>query len=365
MKLTRSYKYHIINLIGWMLYVFSTLTFDKLSYGFFEVEIWTSSHQNRFNYLIAEGTLCAILGFLLSYIILYLFEKSIDFSNVKKKNVVILVAVFFGVQVLYHILLWPMLDIPAVYYLDRTFSDQLSFLMKLANIPFFFVAFLVWFFVVASYEVFQYLNVIKLNKLELEGSLKEAKLNTLKGQINPHFMFNSLNNIRGLVLEDPNKSREMITRLSEMLRFSLLKNDMDSIKLEEEIEVVDNFIAISKIQMEERLQFIKEIEPETLNMKIPPMVIQLLVENAIKHGISNYREGGLVKLTTKISKDNLIIEVQNTGQLTISQESTQLGLKNIKDRISLLYGKEASFKLEEIENNVIATIILPLKQKDE
>lgn len=199
-----------------------------------------------------------------------------------------------------------------------------------------------------------------VEKAKLESTLKESQLNALKGQINPHFMFNSLNNIRGLILENPEKSREMITRLSEMLRYSLTKNDINAITLEEELEVVDNFIAISKIQFEERLVFVKEIQPETLKMQIPPMVIQLLVENALKHGIANIKNGGEVKLATKISNDNLIIEVVNSGKLMIDKNSTQLGLQNIKERIALLYGNLASFSLQEEADNVIATINFPM-----
>lgn len=199
-----------------------------------------------------------------------------------------------------------------------------------------------------------------VERAKLESTLKESQLNALKGQINPHFMFNSLNNIRGLILENPEKSREMITRLSEMLRYSLTKNDINAISIEEEIEVVDNFIAISKIQFEERLEFKKEIQLETLKMQIPPMVIQLLIENAVKHGIANIKSGGEVKLTTKISNNNLVIEVSNTGKLTIDENSTQLGLQNIKERIALLYGNSASFSLLEEVDKVKATINLPI-----
>ena len=90
------------------------------------------------------------------------------------------------------------------------------------------------------------LNKNRLERLQLNSTLKQAQLNTLKGQINPHFMFNSLNNIRGLMLEDVEKSREMLTKLSEMLRYSLTKNDINAIALEEELEMVDNYIALSK-----------------------------------------------------------------------------------------------------------------------
>ncbi|WP_350291000.1 histidine kinase [uncultured Croceitalea sp.] len=203
------------------------------------------------------------------------------------------------------------------------------------------------------------LNKDRIERLELNTNLKQAQLNTLKGQINPHFMFNSLNNIRGLMLEDVDKSREMLTKLSEMLRYSLTKNNVNGITVEEELEMVGNYIALSKIQFEERLKFEKEIEKEALQLQIPPMIIQLLVENAAKHGISKLKHGGKIKLKVSIENNGLQIKVINSGKLEISKGSTQLGLKNIKQRLKLLYGEKATFALNEKEGEVIAEINIP------
>lgn len=204
------------------------------------------------------------------------------------------------------------------------------------------------------------LNKDRIERLQLNTSLKQAQLNTLKGQINPHFMFNSLNNIRGLMLEDVEKSREMLTKLSEMLRYSLTKNSMNGIAVGEELEMVDNYIALAKIQFEKRLEFVKNIDPEVLELQIPPMIIQLLVENAAKHGISNLRDGGKIHLNIQSGNDELEIVVSNTGKLQISKGSTQLGLNNIRQRLNLLYGDRASFDLNEKDGEVVATIKIPL-----
>ena len=151
-----------------------------------------------------------------------------------------------------------------------------------------------WVFLYYTIKIILRSNKDRIERLELDATLKEAQLNTLKGQINPHFMFNSLNNIRGLMLEDVEKSRDMLTKLSKMLQYALTKNTVDSIAVEDELEMVDNYIELAKIQMEDRLAFEKNVAPETLNIKIPPMIIQLLVENAAKHGISNLKEGGKI-----------------------------------------------------------------------
>lgn len=134
------------------------------------------------------------------------------------------------------------------------------------------------------------------------------------------------------MLEDVVKSQEMITKLSEMLDYALEKNTVDSILLKDELEMVENYVALSKIQMEERLTFKKDIDSSILGLSIPPMIIQLLVENAAKHGISTLKDGGTIRLDIKKYKEELTILVANTGQLKMDSNSTQLGLKNIRQR---------------------------------
>ena len=145
-----------------------------------------------------------------------------------------------------------------------------------------------------------------------------------------------------------------------MLRYSLTKNSIDGIALEEELEMVDNYIALSKIQFEDRLEFKKEIAPDTLAIQIPPMIVQLLVENAAKHGIANLKAGGVIELITHKNEEALFIQVKNTGRLQIAKGSTQLGLKNINQRLKLLYGDKATFSLKEAQNEVIADVKIPL-----
>ncbi len=239
----------------------------------------------------------------------------------------------------------------------RMFEGYNNFWIQVVNSLFLVGAWMVTYLVI---KLLLKLNQDRIERLELNTNLKQAQLNTLKGQINPHFMFNSLNNIRGLMLEDVERSREMLTKLSEILRYSLTKNNINDIAVREELEVVDNYIDLSKIQFEDRLEFIKKVDTDTLDLRIPPMVIQLLVENAAKHGIANLKNGGRIVLSINQRDGQLLIEVRNTGQLNISKDSTQLGLKNIKQRLKLLYADRASFKLEEVADEVSARITIPL-----
>ena len=201
----------------------------------------------------------------------------------------------------------------------------------------------------------------KIDRFRLETSLKESQLNTLKGQLNPHFMFNSLNNIRGLMLEDVDKARDMLTRLSEMLRYSLNMNKVDAIQIAEELETVDHYVALSKIQLEDRLQYEKQIDESLLQLKIPPMILQMLVENAIKHGVSNQKQGGKITVIITDNTEEIILQVNNTGTLQTDSDSTKIGIQNIEKRLELLYGKNASFTLQEVAGEVQATIKIPVE----
>jgi len=299
-----------------------------------------------------------ILWILFGIIFNYIYYWSLNNNKGQVLFVVFLKLLFISSCVT--IVLWLALYFPVTYFTEMKWLEML----KMSNIflTFYSNCFVlsVWYFFYSNITFLEKVNNFDKEKLLLESTLKESQLNTLKGQINPHFIFNSLNNIRGLVLENPMKSREMITRLSEMLRYSLTKSEVNTIALEEELEMVENFIAISKIQLEERLHFVAEIEQTTLKLPIPPMIIQMVVENAIKHGISQVKQGG--KLLLKIKKEStyLYIQVNNTGQLSQQKGTTQLGLKNIQRRLHLIYDETATFSLSEVENEVIAKIVIPI-----
>ena len=356
MKLTKNKYYLILSFIGWITLYLAILSLDKISYSF--KDYFKPENTALIKYFFWEGVFCGILGYLVSFIILYFIDKKKDFSSISVKEIWKLATLFVLSQIVYSLLIWPILSVLMINILNR--DSKLTLINKLTNVPFFATTFIIWLFIVLTIKFFYYIKDVKLKQMHLEANLKESQLNTLKGQINPHFMFNSLNNIRGLILEDTKKSREMITRLSEMLRYSLTKNDIDAIALEDELEMVDNYIAISKIQMEDRLQFDKNIEVNPYGIKIPPMIIQMLVENATKHGIANLKNGGVINLNIKQEQKELFIEVSNSGKLSIDSNSTQLGLKNIKQRLELLYKGNAHFNLAEKNNQVIATILIPI-----
>ncbi len=193
----------------------------------------------------------------------------------------------------------------------------------------------------------------EVEKWRLEAAVKDAELQALKSQINPHFIFNSLNNIRSLVAEDQEKAREMITHLSGLLRYSVQFNNQEKVSLEDELQVVKNYLRLESIQFEDRLQYKLDIGPETLEYKVPPMVVQMLVENAIKHGISNLPSGGEVNVNSRLEGDSLLVEVLNTGQLKDEVTGTGIGLRNASERLGLLFGKLSDLKIENVQGNMV------------
>ena len=176
----------------------------------------------------------------------------------------------------------------------------------------------------------------ELEKLELKAALQEAELMILKNQVNPHFLFNALNNIRSLILIEPEKARKMVTHISDLLRYS--------------------------IQFQDRLKYSFDIDPATEKIEIPPMAIQLLVENGIKHGLSIQKTGGEISIRTELIEGHLLIEVRNTGQLSNSQKREGIGLKNLVERMKILFGHFAEFKLENGPDNMVsATLKIPIQ----
>ena len=356
MKLLHNYKYYIFSFFGFILYVFFTLTLDKVSYRGSGLP-----HEKYYGvvlYFFLEGVICGFLAWVLSTVVLFYYERFIDFANLQKRSIYKLAGIFIIVLFLYNLIIWPLLNFTSLYTTQE--MVHLTFFMKLTNVPYFTTIFMIWLFIITSVKLYHYINQVKLNQVQLESSLRESQLNTLKGQINPHFMFNSLNNIRGLILEDTTRARDMITRLSEMLRYSLAKSDVNTIQVKEELQTVDNYIEISKIQFEDRLQFKMSADTDTLNIAIPPMVIQMLIENAVKHGISNLKSGGEINLAIYRTEAQLFIIVTNSGTLSMGEGNTKLGLENIKKRLMLLFGNKAHFSLMEKDTFVEAKITIPL-----
>lgn len=218
-----------------------------------------------------------------------------------------------------------------------------------------------WIFTYISITTKQRIKETEVTNLRLQNSLKEAQLANLTNQLNPHFLFNTLNNIKFTVRKDPLKSEKMITDLSDILRYSLESSKSEKVLISEELEIVKRYIDIIKVHMENRLHFETAI-PEHLNSNlIPPMILQLLIENSIKHGIDNLRHGGKIQLMAEANPKNITFTITNDippTEIPITQ-STGIGLRNIEQRLRLLYGNTATISTLEQDQQFIVTLTLP------
>ncbi len=206
----------------------------------------------------------------------------------------------------------------------------------------------------------------RYQRLEVEGLrlavvAKDAQLQALLSQVNPHFMFNCLNSLRGLIVEDPARAQSMVTELSNMLRYSLQSGRTETVPLETELEAVTAYLKLEAIRLEERLRVRIEVDPESLETRIPPMLLQTLVENGVKHGVARLPGGGEIRVASQVANRAVKIQVQNSGQLGDGAGSTRLGLDNARERLKLLYGNAASIVLRNYDqDSVVAEISIPL-----
>lgn len=209
---------------------------------------------------------------------------------------------------------------------------------------------------------FQKEQQFQLDKLQLESVVKDLELRTIKSQLNPHFLFNSLNSIRALVDENPERARTAITELSNILRGSMQVEKLEFVSLQQELSIIKDYLALEHIRFEERLKVNYQIEEDTLDFPIPPMMLQTLVENAIKHGISHSIEGGQVTIISRISDLHHEIIIQNTGQLkSLPKEHHGFGLQSTRQRLNLLYKNKALFAIHNLNDHIVETIVkIPL-----
>lgn len=216
---------------------------------------------------------------------------------------------------------------------------------------------LVWSLIYFAIHYFENSKKAEIETLIFEAAVKDFELKTLKAQLNPHFMFNAMNSIRALIEEDPQNAKDAITKLSNLMRYTLKIERTETVSLAEELKTIQDYLDLEKIRFEERLNYKIKSSADADRVEIPPMMVQTLVENGIKHGISKITAGGDVEVEAKVSGSNLIIEIRNTGKFDEEalKNSRGFGVSNTKHRLSLLYGENASLTLTNEHNNTVLT----------
>jgi two-component system, LytTR family, sensor kinase len=217
-----------------------------------------------------------------------------------------------------------------------------------------------WSAVYFGYQYQKQLKAFQVESLRLDAAVKEAELKALRSQVNPHFLFNSLNTIRALIDESPRKAREGVTRLAELFRSALRMSELNTIPLRVELHTVDAYLALEQLRFEDKLKVRMEVDQTTLNFPVPPFLVQSLIENAFKHGVYTLKKGGEISCVIRSQAEGLSIAITNPGQLVPAEARKESGLANARARLELIYGSKASLRLAEgAGDSVVTNVFLP------
>jgi Histidine kinase len=198
---------------------------------------------------------------------------------------------------------------------------------------------------------------------ELTRALQLAELKLLKTQLNPHFLFNALNTVRSLIADNPVRAQSAVTHLANTLRYTLRSRQDELVTLSQEMDIVADYLELESMRFEDRLRIERQIPADAAEVRIPVMLLQTLVENAIKHGIAELPAGGLLRISAEVQDDILNLQVANPRAAAPAEATNAgVGLRNAHDRLRLLFGERASLDLD-LSQPAVATarVRIPVK----
>jgi len=201
--------------------------------------------------------------------------------------------------------------------------------------------------------------------LEAQVLARDAELKALRAQVNPHFLFNCLHSISALTSVDAAKAREMCILLADFLRTTLRVGRQETITLEEELALIHGYLAIEKVRFGTRVRMEEQVEKDTLRLSLPPLLLQPLVENAIRHGIANLPEGGVISLSARHNQNVVAIEIENSFDPdSPSSLKTGLGLENVHRRLHTRYGNDAAISISTNDGLFTVQLRVPVQEGD-
>jgi hypothetical protein len=241
---------------------------------------------------------------------------------------------------------WGHRSLAALIGLTYTIGDELVFYLAV---------------VIAAHAAvfFQRIQRQELEQLALKEALAQSELQTLQMQIQPHFLFNTLNGISSLVHSDAGRAEQMILRLSSLLRRTLKQDGSDLVTLADELHLAEDYLDIEGMRLGSRMSVRWDIQPETRELLVPQFMFQLLIENGVKHGIANTRGQGWIEIISRQSPQALKLEVKNSVNGEVRQ-GMGVGHQNIRTRLSLLYGSDARLLFQRRDQIAVATLVLPI-----
>jgi sensor histidine kinase YesM len=343
--------YWLCQIGGWSAFI--------LVYIFFYLTLRTGIQPSFYKMLVSE----ALVGFVITHVmrVVILESRLVDRPVNEQVMYIILISIVFTL-----IYGSTTAQVEEWMGIESEKQRQLSFLNKVIRISLgYFFIIIVWNLIYFAYHYVIRSRQAQLDKIRLESLVKELELKTIKSHINPHFIFNALNSIRALIDENPNRARNAITELSNILRSSMQAEKVETVPFERELGIVKDYLALEYIRFEDRLKIEYQIDEDTLDQPVPPMMLQTLVENAIKHGIGKQIHGGVVRVISDFKENCHEMVVLNTGHLNGHvQEGDGFGLFSTKNRLQLLFGEKANFEIKQVGSDLVeARILIPVEIK--
>ncbi|MBK8476356.1 MAG: histidine kinase [Opitutaceae bacterium] len=219
-----------------------------------------------------------------------------------------------------------------------------------------------WLLLYLGYQSVQAYQQALVERVRLDAALKDAELRALRGQLNPHFLFNALNVVRRLAATDPSRTRQAITQLASLLRDTLNGGDAPTVKVSAELRQVEAYLDLEKLRFEERLEVVVDCDPAALGRPVPPFSVLTLVENAVKHGIASKIAGGRLGIRIVAEPELTVVRITNPGPLDGAPRQGRVGLPNLRERMRLLYGERATLTIGCEDG---ATVVSELKIPNE
>jgi hypothetical protein len=332
-------SFWILQIGGWLIYtVMIYITFLTVTSNFLS--------------LFYIKTFRAVVGFLLTLVLWRIYRRFVHRLSLGSVVATALVlSVFFGI-------VWAFIEEGYVWAI----SSEYDFYKNLPKIPKvaldYAMTVTAWSAIYFGIKYWQKWQLERENALQSVALANKAQLEALRYQLNPHFLFNALNSIRASVDEDSARAKQMITQLSEFLRYSLLSESEKKIPLREELEAVQNYLAIEKIRFEDKLEINFEVEKAAEDFLVPCFLLNPLVENAVKHGLETSAKPLKIIISANIEDERLILEVVNSGRLQAASNGngTKIGLQNVRLRLEKLFGDRSRFDLTQDGDFVKARI---------
>ena len=329
----------------WIIYIIGD-SFDHIKSGYYD---------------LIPSIFCGASAFALTGLVA-LASNRLDDKNIKVQGVVFITLLFTAIIIWHKIfsIMHRLTDTSIVEEIDKLIQAQFSDWFQTGYMPLF--LFIAWggVFVASKWYLAHRDQQMLLNRALLDS--KKSQLQSLRYQLNPHFLFNVLNSIDVCVLnEDKDTAHNMLKYLSGFLRSSLQQGEQSKISLKQELEIVDDFIRIEQLRFGDALKVETNIEPELLSAMVPPMLLQPLVENAIKFAWSQTEQGKIL-LAVSHRESRLIISIVNSKSQNVQDKAgTGTGLSNIAERLALLYGEDAKMRISDETYEFSVKLSIPLE----